>query len=223
VVARYVGGEDKRNANLATPQAVILMAVSSGGLGLVGYVLAEPLMRLAGADAAVLPLAVRYVRVVFFGLIAMELVPSVGGMLNTAGAPQVRLTMTLWVMGTQVVTQPLLTRHFGIEGAAAAVVWAHAVGMVWGLGTLSHRGTGSAGHLVGPGRGMGRSGGADGQALSSGALAEGGALVGGVRRKSAFFSEAAMTNDEIEIVPLDVTDLTPRLGLCWGHLDGGST
>lgn len=28
-----------------------------------------------------------------------------------------------------------------------------------------------------------------------------------------------MTNDEIEIVPLDVTDLTPRLGLCWGHLD----
>ncbi len=136
VVARYVGAEDQRNADLATLQAVILMVLSSGTLGLFGFLLAEPLMRLAGADATVLPLAVGYARVLFAGLIAMELVPSVGGMLNTAGAPQVRLTMMLWVMGTQLVAQPFLTRQFGIEGAAASVVGAHLVGMLWGLRVL---------------------------------------------------------------------------------------
>jgi len=136
VVARYVGAEDKRNANLATLSAVILMTISAGLLGMIGFVFAEPLMRLAGADPTVLPLAVRYARILFAGLIAMELVPSIGGMLNIAGAPQVRLTMTLWVTGTQLLAEPILVQRFGIDGAVAAVVGANTVGMVWGLGVL---------------------------------------------------------------------------------------
>ncbi|MGC9468479.1 MAG: MATE family efflux transporter [Anaerolineae bacterium] len=136
VVARYVGANDNENADLATLQAVILMVVSAGTLGAIGYVLAEPLMQLAGADATVLPLATRYARVIFAGLIAIELVPSLGGMLNTAGAPQVRLTMMLWVMGAQLVAEPLLVRHFGLKGAAVSMVAAYTVGMVWGLAML---------------------------------------------------------------------------------------
>ncbi len=136
VVARYVGANDDENANLATLQAVILMTVSSGVLGIIGFVLAEPLMRLAGADPEVLPAAVSYARVIFTGLIAMELLPSLGGMLNTAGAPQVRLTMALWMMGTQLVAQPLLVQAFGLTGAATAVVIANAAGTCWGLGAL---------------------------------------------------------------------------------------
>lgn len=136
VVARHVGANDEDGANLATLQAVILMTVSSGLLGIVGFVFAEPLMRLAGADATVLPSAVSYARIIFAGLIAMELLPSIGGMLNTAGAPQIRLTMTLWMMGTQLVLEPLLTLRFGLAGAASAVVAANAAGMLWGLGVL---------------------------------------------------------------------------------------
>jgi putative MATE family efflux protein len=136
VVARYVGADDEDGANLATLQAVILMTVSSGVLGLIGFVFAEPLMRLAGADPEVLPTAVTYARVIFAGLIAMELLPSIGGMLNTAGAPEIRLTMMLCMLGTQLVAQPLLTQRFGLVGAAAAVVLGNAAGMSWGLGTL---------------------------------------------------------------------------------------
>jgi putative MATE family efflux protein len=138
VVARYVGAKDERNANLATLNGVVLMTLSSAGLGVLGFLLAEPLMRLAGADETVFPLAVLYARVIFSGLVAMELVPSIGGMLNTAGAPQVRLTMMLWTTGTQLVAQPLLIRYFGLGGAAAALVAAHVVGMLWGLGVLLH-------------------------------------------------------------------------------------
>jgi putative MATE family efflux protein len=136
VVARYVGAEDQEGANLATLQAVILMVASSGTLGIVGFAFAEPLMRLAGADATVLPSAITYARIIFAGLIAMELLPSIGGMLNTAGAPQIRLTMTLWMMGTQLIAQPLLTLRFGLAGAAVSVVAANAAGMIWGLGVL---------------------------------------------------------------------------------------
>jgi putative MATE family efflux protein len=136
VVARYVGAKDWRNANLAVLQAVVLMFVSAGTLGVIGVVFAEPLMRLAGADAEVLPLAVRYARILFAGLIAMEMVPSVGGMMNAAGAPHLGLMMRLWSMGVLLVAEPLLVRRLGIEGAVLALVGSNVVGMLWGLGVL---------------------------------------------------------------------------------------
>lgn len=136
VVARFVGAQDKENADLAVMQAVFMMVVSSGTLGAVGVVLVRPLMKLAGADAAVLPYAVRYARVLFAGLIAMELVPSIGFMLNAAGAPQVLLAMALWSGGTLLVAEPLLTRWLGAAGAALALIGGNVVGMLWGLGIL---------------------------------------------------------------------------------------
>jgi putative MATE family efflux protein len=136
VVARYVGAKDRDNANLAVLQAVIMMIVSAGTLGLLGVLFAEPLMRLAGADAEVLPLAVRYARILFGGLIAMEMVPSVSGMLNAAGAPGIGLAMRIWVLVGMLVGEPLLVNWLGLEGAALALVGANAIGMFWGLGAL---------------------------------------------------------------------------------------
>ena len=136
VVARYVGAKDQRNANLAVLQAVLLMVLSSGVLGIVGIVFVEPLMRLAGADATVLPLAVRYARILFAGLIAMEMVPSVGGMLSSAGAPHLGMWMRVWAMGFLLVAEPLLVRWIGLEGAVLAIVGSNVVGMLLGLGML---------------------------------------------------------------------------------------
>lgn len=136
VVSRYVGAKDPDNANLGVLQAIILMVVASGSLGIVGVVFVRPLMRLGGADATTLPLAVRYARIIFAGLIAMELVPSIGFMLNAAGAPQIMLGMALFSMGTLLVSEPLLVRWLDVEGAALALVGANAVGMLFGLAVL---------------------------------------------------------------------------------------
>jgi len=136
VVSRYVGAKDQDGANLAVLQAVILMIVASGSLGILGLILVRPLMVLAGADAVTLPLAVRYARIIFAGLIAMEMVPSVGFMINAAGAPQVLLGMTLFSTGTLLVAEPLLVNWMGLEGAALALVGSNAVGMLWGLAML---------------------------------------------------------------------------------------
>jgi putative MATE family efflux protein len=136
VVARYVGAKDQRNANLAVLQGVVLMALSSGALGVIGLIFVEPLMRLAGADATVFPLAVRYARILFAGLISMEMVPSVSGMLNAAGAPRIGLTMRLWSMIAILVAEPLLVRWLGLEGAVLALVGSNTIGMLWGLGVL---------------------------------------------------------------------------------------
>ena len=136
VVSRYIGAKDQDRANLAALQAVILMIAASGSLGLVGMIFARPLLILAGANGATLPLALRYARIIFAGLIAMEMVPSVGGMINAAGAPKVMLSMTLWSTGTLLVAEPLLVRWLGLEGAALALIGSNSAGMLWGLGLL---------------------------------------------------------------------------------------
>ncbi len=136
VVARYLGAKDQDGANLAALQGVILMLVASGGLGLVGLIFARPLMQLGGANAETLPLAVRYSRVIFGGLIAMEMVPSVGSMLASAGAPRIMLGMTLCGALTLLVAEPLLVHWLGLEGAALALVGGNVVGMLCGLGML---------------------------------------------------------------------------------------
>lgn len=133
VVSRYVGAKDQDNANLSALQSVMLMIASSGALGLIGLILARPLMSLAGADAETLPLAVKYARIIFIGLIAMEMVPSMGFMLNAAGAPNVLLGMLLFSTGTQLIAEPILVGRLGLEGAALALVLANFVGMSWGF------------------------------------------------------------------------------------------
>ncbi len=136
VVARHVGAKEQDKANLAVLQAIILMVAASGGLGIVGFVFARPLLMLAGADAATLPLAVRYARIIFAGLIAMEMVPSLGFTITAAGAPRVMMGMTILSTGTLLVAQPLLVEWMGLEGAALALVGANVIGMLWGLGVL---------------------------------------------------------------------------------------
>ena len=136
VVARYVGASEQEQANLAVMQAVILMLAASGGLGLLGLIFARPLLTLAGADGSTLPLAMRYARILFAGLIAVEMVPSIGFMTNAAGAPRVMLEMTLLSTGTLLVAEPLLVNQLGVEGAALALIGSNGVGMAWGLGML---------------------------------------------------------------------------------------
>ncbi|MFQ6100875.1 MAG: MATE family efflux transporter [Anaerolineae bacterium] len=136
VVSRYIGAKDQDKANLAVLQAVILMLAASGSLGLIGLFFARPLLTLAGADVFTLPLALRYARIIFTGLITLEMVPSVGFMINYAGAPQVILGMTLFSTGTLLIAEPLLVRWLGLEGAALALVGSNGVGMLWGLGVL---------------------------------------------------------------------------------------
>jgi putative MATE family efflux protein len=136
VVSRFVGARDQDGANLAAFQAIVLKIVASGALGVAGIVLVRPLMILGGADPDTLPLAVRYARIIFAGLIAMEMIPSIGYMLNAAGAPQVLLGMSLCSTGTLLVAEPLLVNAMGLEGAALAMVGANSVGALFGLAFL---------------------------------------------------------------------------------------
>ncbi len=134
VIARYVGARDREQANLATSQAVILFVLSSGTLGIIGLLLARPLLRLVGAQGDLLPPTLAYARVIFAGLIAMEMVPSLGFMLASAGSPQLSLQMNLLSLLSFILMEPLFIRMgWGVTGAALATVLSNTLGMSFGL------------------------------------------------------------------------------------------
>ena len=137
VVARELGAGNQEGADRAALQSVILMVAAAGSLGVLGMVCARPLLMLAGADATTLPLAERYARIIFAGLIAIELVPSMGGMLSAAGAPEVMLGMTGCSVFTLLISEPFLVRAMGVEGAALGMVGSYAVGFAYGVAVLA--------------------------------------------------------------------------------------
>ncbi|MCD6291811.1 MAG: hypothetical protein J7M34_15045, partial [Anaerolineae bacterium] len=110
VIARYVGARDQRRANLATAQAVLLFLFSSGTLGAIGFLFARPLLELVGARGDLLAPTVAYAHVIFLGLIAMEMVPSLGFMLSAAGSPQLSLQMNVLSLISFLTLEPIFIR-----------------------------------------------------------------------------------------------------------------
>jgi len=142
VVARYVGARDQKNADKATLHVVLLMLGSSGTMGIVGLVFKERLLYLVGARDEVLPLAVQYARVVFTGLIAMEMVPSLSGVFNAAGNPKIPLRINLIVACSIVILEPFLVLGvgslpgLGITGASLSMVIANTFGTLYSFYVL---------------------------------------------------------------------------------------
>jgi putative MATE family efflux protein len=73
---------------------------------------------------------------IFAGLIPMELLPSLGGMLDAAGATKTRLAMNVTAIAWCLLTEPFLVRALGIEGAALTAVSYSLVGTLVGLVAL---------------------------------------------------------------------------------------
>ncbi len=142
VVARYVGARDQENADRATLHVVLLMVASSGAIGIAGLLLKERLLYLVGARDQVLTLAIRYVRVIFFGLIAMEIVPSLGGVFNAAGNPKIPLKINLIAASSIIILEPFLVMGFGpfagfgIVGASLTLVLANTFGTLYAFHVL---------------------------------------------------------------------------------------
>lgn len=143
VVARYVGSRDQENADKATLHVVLLMVVSSGIIGIAGLVFKESLLYfLMGARNEVLSLAISYIRIIFIGLIAMEMVPSLAGVFNAAGSPKVPLRINMIVAGSMIAFEPFLVlgagsfSGFGIAGAALALIIANTLGMFYAFYVL---------------------------------------------------------------------------------------
>jgi len=142
VVARRIGARDKAQADHATWQAVLLAALVSLVLGTLGILLAEPTLRVLGADAEVLAMGVSFLRIVFGGLFTLVLVFVINFLLRGAGEAGLALRVLVLSQGLTVVLEPLLIFGWGpfpalgVDGSAWAGVLGFGAGALFQIAIL---------------------------------------------------------------------------------------
>lgn len=135
IVARRIGEKNNKAAGDAAFQAIALSAGISLVIGILGYVFAEDMLRLMGADERVIELGQGYTRIIFLGNPAIMLLFMINGIFRGAGNAAIAMK-SLWLAnGLNILLDPLLIfglgpiPAMGIEGAALATTLGRAVGV----------------------------------------------------------------------------------------------
>ena len=130
LVGFYLGmGQEKRANEIFSLLIYVLLGVGAA-LTVLGLLFLEPVARLLGADADLLPYCVRYGRIVLLGLIPFTLQNVFQSFLVTAERPHFGLYITVGAGVTNMVLDALLVAviPLGVEGAALATVISQCVG-----------------------------------------------------------------------------------------------
>ena len=130
LVGFYLGmGQEKRANEIFSLLVYVLLGVGTL-LTVLGLLFLEPVARLLGADADLLPYCVRYARIVLLGLVPFTLQNVFQSFLVTAERPHFGLYITVGAGVTNMVLDALLVAviPLGVEGAALATVISQCVG-----------------------------------------------------------------------------------------------
>ena len=145
LVARRIGEQNRSAANQATAQAVLLGFAASLILGAAGLLLAEPLLRLMGADAEVLPLGVSFLRITFGGLFTLVMLYTINALLRGAGEAKWAMVVLILSNVMTVLLEPLFIFGWGplpglgLSGSAWAYVLGSGAGLLLQLVILLRR------------------------------------------------------------------------------------
>ena len=130
LVGYYLGMRQEKRANEIFSLLVYVLLGVGALLTVLGLLFLEPVARLLGADADLLPYCVRYARIVLLGLVPFTLQNVFQSFLVTAERPHFGLYITVGAGVTNMVLDALLVAviPLGVEGAAIATVLSQCVG-----------------------------------------------------------------------------------------------
>lgn len=139
LVARRVGEKKPKEAADTAFQAILLSSLTAIVLGIVGYTQAENLLRLMGAEEAVIAQGVGYTRIIFLGNLPIMLLFLINGIFRGAGKPAIAMRALWLANGLNILLDPLLIfglwifPELGIEGAAWATTIGRSIGVLYQL------------------------------------------------------------------------------------------
>lgn len=135
LVARSLGaGNVDRAKDFATSTLLFAVCMSAAYTLLIAF-LAEPLLRLLGADGAALDQAKRFIWTLSPGFVMLAAAVSCSFSLRGLGDPRRAMYITLCMAILTAIADPIFIFWFdlGMQGAAVANVVAQAIGLVIGL------------------------------------------------------------------------------------------
>jgi len=139
LISRRFGEKEFEEAGTATFQLLVVGLIISIFLGVGGWVFAEDLLRVMGAEEDVVKSGTNYAKIVFAGNTAIMMLFLINGAFRGAG--QAHLAMrSLWIAnGLNIILDPILIfgigswAGFGLDGAAIATTFGRSMGVVYQL------------------------------------------------------------------------------------------
>ena len=137
MVARRVGEKDTKGASISAVQAIYLGVLTSLPVMAAGIFFAEDLLRLMGADEAIIAEGVGYTKLIYGSNLIIILLFLINGIFRGAGDAALAMR-SLWIAnGLNIVLDPMLILgigpfpKLGIEGAAIATIIGRTTGICY--------------------------------------------------------------------------------------------
>jgi len=138
MVARFIGAGDEDSANRVAQQALVVGAVSSIILAIIGIFFAEGILTLVGLAPDVIELGAAYLRIQFIGMVAMSFRMMTDGTMQASGDTMTPMKIAFAFRLLHVALSPFLIfgwwlfPRLGVSGAALTNVISQSLGT--GLG-----------------------------------------------------------------------------------------
>lgn len=142
IVARNIGANDIKTANHAAVQSIVICAISSIILAMIGILFAEPILRLTGSPQEIILRGTPYLRINLIGMVAMSFRMMTDSAMQASGDSMNPLRISLIFRLFHVILCPFLV--FGwwifprmeVSGAAMTNVLSQSMGTMMGLWIL---------------------------------------------------------------------------------------
>jgi putative MATE family efflux protein len=145
VVARRIGEKDPRAAARAAGQAILLGALCSLPIGLIGGLYAPEILSLMGGSPAVQATGANFTRIMMGGNLAVLLLFLINAVFRGAGDAQIAMR-SLWLASAcNIVLGPLFVfgvgpfPRLGVTGAAVGTTLGRSIGVLYQLSQLARR------------------------------------------------------------------------------------
>ena len=135
LVARFIGAKEYSQANEVALQSLLFGGIASFFLAIIGFFFSETLLKIFGAEAAVIKMGTDYLSIMFLGSFTMFLLFLGAAILRGAGDALTPMLILMFSTLINIVADPLLIFGLGpfprleIKGAAIATVLARGIGM----------------------------------------------------------------------------------------------
>ncbi len=128
-----LGEQKKDEAENVLGNAFVMLMIVGAVFMILGQIFLKPILLLFGASEAILPYAMEYMRVLFFGAIFMVVGMGLNNFIRADGNPTIAMLTMIIGAGTNTVLDPIFifTFKMGMTGAALATILSQSLSAVW--------------------------------------------------------------------------------------------
>ena len=138
LISQYIGSGDKEHAKKITGQVITFSFFISIFLGIVGYFITIPLLKVMGAKGEFLSFASQFLKIIFLGSPTMFAMFSFNATRSGLGDTVKPMILSLLSVILNIILDPILMFYlgFGVKGAALATVISRGIFGIFALSTI---------------------------------------------------------------------------------------